>query len=86
MEKIGSFLERFKDIAIPDEAIRNNLSDIILSLTGEKINFRNISIKDGVARIVCSPSIKSEIFIQKARILKEIQEQKDIKSPIIDIK
>ncbi|MBI3633907.1 MAG: hypothetical protein HY226_06510 [Candidatus Vogelbacteria bacterium] len=85
MEKISSFLDRFKNINIPDEAVRKNLSDIIGVEIGEKINFKDITIKSGIATISCGAAIKSEIFIKKTKIL-EVLAAKDGKHTVVDIR
>lgn len=86
MEKIGNLLGRFKNIGIPNETARNYVAEAIYSELGEKIDFKNISIRNGVAYVKCDSSAKSEIFIQKEKILKAIQKKEGERPVVFDIR
>ncbi|MBI3632347.1 MAG: hypothetical protein HY225_02775 [Candidatus Vogelbacteria bacterium] len=86
MEKISSFLERFKNLGIPDEKTRYLVADAIWTAVQEKIDVKNISLKNHVVYIKCDSSTKGEIFIKKKKILEIIQTKEGEGSVVIDIR
>ncbi len=76
MKNIGNFLDKFKNKAVKEIYIRDNIVKIIKKITNIDINIENIDINSGVLKVKLASSIeKNEIFIKKDRILKEIKEK-----------
>lgn len=70
LEKLNSFLERFKKITPPDSSVRKEVSKTIKEI-GLDVSIENISIdRNGVVFIKTDGYIKSKIFIKKEEIKK----------------
>jgi len=82
MKGIGAFFEKFKNLALKDEAKKEAVADAIYKIINQKIEIKNINIKNHIAIINGDQALKSEVFIKKKAILDLIP--KDIK--IVDIK
>lgn len=81
MQNISNLLERFKKIKIPNETVRKEILEIIKYTTGADVDFKNISVKEGIVYIKLAGAAKSEIFLNKKKILERIKSEK-----ITDIK
>lgn len=85
MFSLNVFLEKFKNITPPDEAIRLLLSETIKKETGIEVSKKNISIRNNIAHIKITPIYKNEIHIKKGKIISKIKES-FVGKNIIDIK
>ncbi len=75
MKKIGNFFDKIRNRAVKEIYNRDNIAKIIKDITKIDIDIKNINISSGVLKIKLSSIEKSEIFIKKARILKEINKK-----------
>ena len=82
---VDKFLERFQNMALPNEAIRKGLLGIIKDETGINVDFKDISVRNNVAYIKCGSVTKSEIFLNKKNILTKLEEMTK-KGEIVDIR
>ena len=81
MLSLNAFLEKFKNITQPDEAVIRLLSETIKKEAGVEIPTKNISIKNSNAYIKTKSLYKNEIYIKKEKILlslKKLPEGKHI--------
>lgn len=85
MQGIGSFFDKFKNAAAKEIYKYDIVADIIYKNTNQKIDLKDISIKNGILIIRGNQSFKSEIFLKKNKILEQIS-KKLINFNIIDIK
>lgn len=85
MFSLNIFLEKFKNITPPDEAIRLLLAEMVKEETGIEVSKKNISIRNNIAYIKTTPIYKNEIYIQKGKIILKIKES-FVGKNIIDIK
>ncbi len=69
MKKIEALLGRFKDLDIPDKEVRMEVSAALLKIINTEIDIKNISIKRRIAYIKSDSSLRSEIFMNKNKIL-----------------
>lgn len=69
MDRVGNYLEKFKKLAAPHEEVRKILSQAIEGVAGIKIEARDISVRGTVAYIGVAAALKSEIFLNKKKIL-----------------
>ncbi|MCR4284085.1 MAG: hypothetical protein NUV64_02075 [Parcubacteria group bacterium] len=82
---LSPFLEKFKSLKIPKEAIVDDIMEIILNKTGIKLEKENIVVNKPTVFIKANPMIKNEIFFKKQQILEELEKQFYSKT-IIDIR
>lgn len=84
MKGISSFFDKFNNVAIKEIKKREIISFCIESVTKQKIEIKDIHIKEGVLTIRGNQSFKSEIFLKKKKILDLISEKGNVK--IVDIR
>ena len=84
MKEISVFLNKFKNVAVKEIKKRDTICSIILKITKQDIDIKDISIKNGIIIIKGNQGLKSEIFLKKNSILKTIK--KDVDANIFDIK
>jgi len=72
---LSPFLEKFKNIKVPKEAIVDDLIDVILDVVGIKLEKENITVNKPVVYIKAIPVIKNEIFFKKQKILEEMEKR-----------
>ena len=82
---IEKYLERFKNITLPDEAVRKAVVGAILAEMNINIEFKDVSIKNHVAYVKGDPTTRSELFLNKKRILSKLKTVADGEN-IIDIR
>ena len=75
MNILSSFLEKFKNIIDPQQE-RIYISNIISSLVGDEINESVISIKNGIIFLQISPMLKTQIFLNKQKIIEILNKQR----------
>ena len=75
MQILSSFLEKFKNLKDPKQD-RVDLSDIISSLVGEEINESLINEKNGIIFLQISPMLKTQIFLNKQKIIEILNKEK----------
>ena len=66
---LGDFLDKFKKLSENRELARNKVKESIEQTCGVSVPSENILIKDGVATIMGSASLKGAIFMKKDEIL-----------------
>ena len=84
MFNISSFLEKFSKNIQSTELNNEQIIQIIEKNTQIKINPNEMEIKNYIIWLKSSPGVKNKIFINKAKILEEINFSLSIK--IVDIK
>lgn len=72
MRGISGFFDKFNNIAIKEMQKRDVIISVILKFTKQIIEMKDISIKEGTVTIKSSQNLKSEIFIKKEKIIKNI--------------
>lgn len=85
MLKINNYLEKFKNISVPSEGVRKDVSQAIKDEIGLELEVKNISIKNMVIYVKCDSSAKSEIFLRKNKILDRLKKAKK-NEEILDIR
>ncbi len=82
---LSPFLEKFKNLKVPKDALLDDIIIIISDKTGIKLEKENISLNKPIVFIKADPTIKSEIFFKKQEILQELERRFYSKS-VIDIR
>ncbi|MFT5352788.1 MAG: hypothetical protein ACI9GH_000655 [Candidatus Paceibacteria bacterium] len=77
MEHASIFLEKFKRFGFKDQILKETVINVIKDKFDFELQKSDISLRDGVVRIEVSGPIKSEIFIHKENIQKEVIERID---------
>ncbi|MFA6463892.1 MAG: hypothetical protein WCV55_02715 [Candidatus Paceibacterota bacterium] len=75
MELISSFLERFKNIKDPKQD-RIDIAQIISNAIGEEIKESLVNEKNGVIFLQISPMLKTQIFMNKEKIIETLNVEK----------
>lgn len=70
---LGDFLSRFKKLGLPNETIRKMAIEVIYNICAVNVSLEDVSYRDGVVYIKLSGAPKSEIYINKQKILKELE-------------
>ena len=68
------FLDRFRNLTPPDQFIKKECISVIKNRLNVEIKKEDISIKNNIIYINTSSTIKSELFIKKEDLLKELSE------------
>ena len=76
---ISIYLERFKNIKPPENAIKKIIIKNIKKETNIKIKEQDININKGFVYIKTTPIIKNEIFYKKQNIIKICEKELGIK-------
>ncbi len=84
MYGIGNFFDKFKKGAVNELYKKEIISEIILIVIKEKIDIKDITIKNKIIYIRGNQGLKNEIFIKKEKIINLIVSK--ISENIIDIK
>lgn len=83
MQGISGFFDKFKNTALRELNKREVIISSIFSATKQKIDIKDINIKEGIVVIKGNQSLKSEIFLKK-RVILDLINKKGIK--VSDIK
>ena len=75
MENISIYLQKFKNFGAGDRAVKEKVIAVIKKLTGEELDSKLINLKDGEIRINVSGPMKSELYILKKQIEKELEKK-----------
>jgi hypothetical protein len=75
MEKIGGFFDKYKNKASIIVQSYISIAEIIKKHTGIELDMNNMLLSRGVLKIKLSHVARSEIFIKKNQILKEIAQK-----------
>jgi hypothetical protein len=84
MKGISSFFDKFNNVAIREIKKREIISFCIESVVKQKVEIKDIHIREGILTIKGNQALKSEIFLKKKRILDLICQKGSVK--IVDIK
>ena len=87
MKGIRLFLNKFKNLTPPDQFIKKECILVIKELFGIKIKKENLTIKKNISYINTSSTIKSELFIKKQSLLKELSKRiSNYNKDVVDIR
>lgn len=87
MFNIGNFLERFKNITPPDKFVKDVFIYVVKDAVNIEIEKDDLDVRNGTIFISIDPIIKSEIFLKKNEIMKNLTKKlKEYKKTIRDIR
>ncbi len=75
MKKLGGFFEKFNGKIAGQIKNLIIISEVIKKHTGIEVEMKNLAISAGVLRLKISSVEKSQIYMKKEKILKEINER-----------
>jgi hypothetical protein len=84
MFNISGFLEKFSKNISSQESQIKIICDVVQKQTGIILNQKNIKIQNNILFLQISPIQKNKIFIQKQKILEEMEKISQLK--IIDVR
>ena len=73
MNHISIFLKKFENLGAREFLVREIVSSVVEKKCGIKISTKDIVFDRGTLTIKGSRSLKSELFLQKAEIIEEIE-------------
>lgn len=73
MKQAGSFLDRFKKLTPPNDAIRKAVAEAIRNGAGVPIQREHVKIHRGTAFITCSSVARNAIRVARGRIFEELE-------------
>ncbi len=73
MEHISFFLKKFENLGAREFLVKEIMSGVIEKKCGIKISTKDIVYDRGTLTVKGSRSLKSELFINKAEIIEEIE-------------
>jgi hypothetical protein len=73
MDHISIFLKKFENLGAREFLVREIVSSVVEKKCGIKISTKDIVFDRGTLTIKGSRSLKSELFLQKAEIIEEIE-------------
>ena len=74
MEHLSLYLDKFKKFGFEDQILKEALIGVVKGRFGADIDKSDISLKEGIVRINVSGPLKSELFLYKDKIQKEVIE------------
>lgn len=72
MKLLGNLLSKYKDLTPPDDFKKEVISETIFRFAGFKVQKKDIELSGKMAYIKVSPAKKTELFLKKPLILKEL--------------
>ena len=74
MIEIKDLLSRWGNILLAEEAKKDVVAQAVEQAIGQKINSKDIEIKNGTVYLNLNPVYKNEIFIKREKILEQLSE------------
>ena len=81
MELLNLFLNKFSNLTLPDDSLKRIFIELLAADYKIEIKRDQLSVKQKVLFINTSPIIKSEIFINKHKILNKLNNLLGSKAP-----
>ena len=72
MKGIGSFLSKFRHLTPPNQFIKKECISVIKDMFNIEIKEENMSVRNNIIYINTSSTVKSELFIRKESLLREL--------------
>ena len=69
---IARYLNKFKIIDVPEKATRRHFIDCVEKKTGVRLKEKDIKIGNSIIHTNIEPFLKTEIFLKKDDILKDL--------------
>jgi hypothetical protein len=73
VQEIQFFLEKYKKLAPPDDTVRSEFVRVAEKLIGVQIPKKDVSVRNGTLYVKASPALKSELFMRRRIITKEME-------------
>lgn len=81
MNNLRQYLEKYKNIGAPQDAVRAAVVRTVKNLLGADIEKRHIRILNRTVYVDAASHLKNSIFIKKETILAELQKEFGDQSP-----
>lgn len=75
MENISAYLKKFRATLFKGEESRRTVKEEIEKVVGVLLEERDVEIKGDTVFVNASPALKSELFLKKTALLKNIRER-----------
>jgi hypothetical protein len=72
MNSISNFFSKFLKLQQDSEEIKNKIINVLKSISGINLDKEKISFKEGIVSINCSPLERTQIYMNKEKILESL--------------
>jgi hypothetical protein len=72
MNSISNFFNKFLKLQQDSEEIKNKIIDVLKSISGITLNKERVSFKESVVSINCSPLERTQIYMNKEKVLESL--------------
>lgn len=72
MQQISLYLEPFKSLGLENILFKETIREVVLKHTGVKLETKDISLHKNNISLTVSPIQRSEVFIKREQIIKDI--------------
>jgi hypothetical protein len=72
MKQAGSFLDRFKKLTPPNDAVRRAVAEAIKTVVGAPVTREHVKVVRGVAFVTCSSVARNAIRVARGKIFEEL--------------
>lgn len=81
MELVKFFLQKFSNLTLPDDTLKRLFIDIVVKTCGIELDRSQIVFRRGELLVTTSPIVKSELFLRKNQIMKQLEIELSVKAP-----
>lgn len=81
MDLIKEFLQKFSHLTLPDDTLKRLFVELVDQDFGLKIERSQLMVRNGVLFVNVSPTIKSELYLRKHKILTKLKDTLGSKAP-----
>lgn len=74
MQSIEVYLKKFENFGFKERELTKNIRQAITDVCGVEVSDKEITIQNGVLRVLVSGSAKAEIFIKRKEIEERFEE------------
>lgn len=73
MKNVSDYLLKFKNIKPPKRSVLNKFTEVVYEVCGVKLKNYEMSLQNNIIFVTTNPIIKSEIILNKGRIIREME-------------
>jgi hypothetical protein len=86
VQKAGNFLSKFKSIVPPERSVRKALLGVLQKECGIVLKDKEITVRGKIVYLSTAPTARSEITLQKSKILDALHQQLGGNRRIVDLR
>jgi hypothetical protein len=86
VQKAGNFLSKFKNIVPPERSVKRALLSVLKNECGIVLKDKEIKVRGKMVYLSTSPAARSEIALQKSKILDALHKKLGGNRRIVDLR